>query len=187
MEVQISRCSGSGSRNCGLISFRRNGKQAPRGVCVPACVSECVCQPVIRGFGSGAIYWAVEAKELEGPIENNSFSISKQNPQITCLAGIPFLGFITGTGGYNPGGQYMERSPAVPQCRNISPFMVFSSFTYLPSLSPSTRLCLPTTADAGEPQGWEVLVSCSLDLGGPNVSGSSRGLARSETADMVDR
>lgn len=94
VEVQISRCSGSGSRNCGLISFRRNGKQVPRGVCVPACVSECVCQPVIRGFGSGAIYWAVEAKELEGPIENNSFSISKQNPQSHVWLGSLSLGSL---------------------------------------------------------------------------------------------
>lgn len=68
-----------------MVSAERKAR-ASGSVCrrvrrVCECVCECVCQPVIPGVWFWRDLLAVEAKELEDPIENNRFLHLKEDPQ----------------------------------------------------------------------------------------------------------
>lgn len=81
MEIQISRCSGSGSRDCGLISLgRAEGKaeECVRRVRVCLCERVSASVSVSQSFGESVLAQstvAVEAKVEDRIEKQQSFSI----------------------------------------------------------------------------------------------------------------
>lgn len=138
--------------------FRQNGRQgggacAPCAcVCLCVCVCECVRQPVIRGVGSGANLLAVEAR-VEERIEKTAkfLHLKEKIHKSHVWLEFPFFPLVHhwNLGVYLPWWKVQwKRSTAVPQCRNISPFIFFLPLTFPNSLhqqewhSASAGLCV---------------------------------------------